>query len=133
MYFWTYGLRKTWLDKCLKSLVSENSSTGNMINGLKHCSKLKDSTFAIFIDPCEVNSGLKSLSEWYGKSEDCFLAHCLPITSILILTETIHSKIFRFNYLRNLIYFLSFFAFSQFTFNFEQLHKKEDPHSWCIF
>ena len=27
MYFWTYGLRKTWLDKSLKSLVSEDPST----------------------------------------------------------------------------------------------------------
>ena len=30
MYFSTYGLRKTWLDKCLKSPVSEDPLTSNM-------------------------------------------------------------------------------------------------------
>ena len=45
--------RKTWLEKFLKSHVSEDPLTGNMVNGLKQCSKLKDSTFTIFIDLCE--------------------------------------------------------------------------------
>ena len=36
MYFQNYGLRKTWLDKCLKSLVWEDPWTGNMVNGSKH-------------------------------------------------------------------------------------------------
>ena len=55
MYCWTYGLRDTRLHKCLKSLVSEDPLTGNMINGPKECSKLGDSTFTVFIDPCEDN------------------------------------------------------------------------------
>ena len=58
MYFRTYGLEKTWLDKCLKSPLSSK-----MVNGAKHCSELNDSTFTIFIDTCEANSGFKSLSE----------------------------------------------------------------------
>ena len=33
MYFRNYGLQKTWLDRCLKSLVSEDPSIGNMVNG----------------------------------------------------------------------------------------------------
>ena len=37
MYFQTNGLRKTLLDKCLKSPVSEDPSTGNVVNGLKQC------------------------------------------------------------------------------------------------
>ena len=32
VYFWAYGLRKTWLHKRLKSAVSENSSTCNIVN-----------------------------------------------------------------------------------------------------
>ena len=68
MYFWTYGLRKTWLDKCLKSLVSEDSSTKNMVNGPNHCWNMNDSIFTIFIDPFEGNSGWKGLSEGYEKS-----------------------------------------------------------------
>ena len=51
---------KTWLDKCLKSLVSEDISTGNMVNGIKHCSNLHDRTFIIFFDQCQGN--------WVGKS-----------------------------------------------------------------
>ena len=57
MYFRPYGLRKTWLDKCLKSPVSEDPSTSKMVKGKKHCGSLYDSTFTIFIDPCESNSG----------------------------------------------------------------------------
>ena len=56
MYFWTYGLRKTRLDKCLKSLVSEDPSTSNMVNGPKLRWNLNDRTFTTFINPCERNS-----------------------------------------------------------------------------
>ena len=57
MYFSTYGFRKTLLDKCLKSPVSENPPTSNRVNGPKYSSKLNESAFTIFIDPCESNSG----------------------------------------------------------------------------
>ena len=40
MYLQNYGLRMTWLDKCLKSLVSEDHLTGNVVNGSKHCFNL---------------------------------------------------------------------------------------------
>ena len=53
MYFRTYGLRKTWLDKCLKSPVSEDPSTSNMVNKPKHCSKLIDSTFVYLLIPAK--------------------------------------------------------------------------------
>ena len=68
MYFLTKKLRKTCLDECLKSPVSEDSLTSNMVNGPKQCWNLNDSNFAVFIDPCEGNSRGKSLFEWYGKS-----------------------------------------------------------------
>ena len=61
MYFWTYFLRKTWLDKCLKSPFSADPSTSNMVNGPKHCWNLNKSTFTIFIDHCKGNSVGKSL------------------------------------------------------------------------
>ena len=48
-----------WLDKCLKSPISENPSTGNMINGPKYCFNPIDSTFTVFIDLYESN--------WVGK------------------------------------------------------------------
>ena len=92
-----------------KTPVSEHPSTSNMVNGPKHCSKLKDSTFTIFIDPCARNSGWKKLSKWYAKSQNCLLTHWLLITSILFLIETIYSNIFKCNYLRNEKYLLNLF------------------------
>ena len=58
----------TWLDKCLKSPLSEDLLTSNMVNEPKHCSKLDESTITSFIAPCNGNSGWKSLSAWYAKS-----------------------------------------------------------------
>ena len=66
--FFFFGLRKTWLDKCLKSPVSEGPSTSNMVNGRKYCWNLNDSTFSRFIDPYEGNSVGKTLSDQYAKS-----------------------------------------------------------------
>ena len=37
MYFRNYGLRKTWLDKCLENTASEHPSTNDMVNGSKDC------------------------------------------------------------------------------------------------
>ena len=53
MYFRNIGFGKPWLDKCLKSPLSEYSSKSNMVNGPKHCSNLNHSIFSIFIDQCE--------------------------------------------------------------------------------
>ena len=83
MYFWSYGSGNTWLDKCPKSHVSEDPSTSNLAHGQKHYWKLDRSTFNIFIDPCEDNSGFKSLSEKYAKSWDCFLIQSLAIINFL--------------------------------------------------
>ena len=51
---------KTWTDKCLKSPVSEDPSTSNMVNLPKQCWNLHDSIFIKFIDQCQVN--------WVGRS-----------------------------------------------------------------
>ena len=61
MCFRTYGLGKTWFDKCLKTPVSDNPSTSNMVNGPKHWSNLNAGKFAIFIGHCESYS-LEKLS-----------------------------------------------------------------------
>ena len=62
MYFPNYGLRKMWLDNCLKSPVSEDPSTKYMANRPKHFWNLNESSYFIFIDHCERNwEGGKSL------------------------------------------------------------------------
>ena len=49
MYFRNYGLQNMRLDKCLKSLVSKQSSTVNKLNGSKQCQNLHDiNLFIIF-------------------------------------------------------------------------------------
>ena len=54
MYFGKYRLRKTWLDKCLKSRVLEDPWTENMENWSKQYSNLNDSTFTRFINTVKV-------------------------------------------------------------------------------
>ena len=49
MYLRNYGLRRRWLDKCLKNPASEDPSSDNMVNGIKHCFNLNGSIFGIFI------------------------------------------------------------------------------------
>ena len=58
MYFRNYRLRNRWLDKFLKSPVTKNNLTGNLVNGSKHCFNVNDSVNVI--DHCEGN--------WVGKS-----------------------------------------------------------------
>ena len=67
MCFWTDGLRKTCLDKRLKSPIEEDPSTSNMVNRPKHYWNLNDRSVTIFIYHCEGNSVGKTLSWWYGK------------------------------------------------------------------
>ena len=62
MSFCIYRIGKTWLDKCLKSQVSDDPSTSDMVNRPKHCLYLNESSFTTYIDPCERNSVEKSLS-----------------------------------------------------------------------
>ena len=54
MYFPKHQLRKTWLDKCLKSRLSDDVWTENMENWSKQCSNLNDSTFTKFINTVKV-------------------------------------------------------------------------------
>ena len=128
MCFWSYGLRKTWLGKCLKSAVSQDRLTSNMVYGPKHCWNLRNSTFTIFLDHCESKS----------------LVLICKILGLLVNTLTAddkYSPLNRHNLFQDLQMILStkqktfsefFFAFSKSRFNFENFQKKADPHSWCI-
>ena len=59
--------RKTCLDKCLKSRVSEDPQTENTADVSKHCCNLNDSTFTIFINHWEGSCIGKSLFQGYTK------------------------------------------------------------------
>ena len=53
MYFRNYELRNTWFDEFLKNPASEDSSSDNMANGLKHLFNLNDKAFSILFDHSE--------------------------------------------------------------------------------
>ena len=55
MYFGNYGFRKKLLDKSLKSRVLEDPWKCKMVNGIKQCWNMNDTTFTVFIDHCEGN------------------------------------------------------------------------------
>ena len=80
---------KTWSDKCLKSLVSEDLSRSNMVNVPKHCWNLHNSIFIKIIDNCQVNWVEKILCLLHAQSWDCLLTHWLPMKSDLFLRKTI--------------------------------------------
>ena len=110
MDFWTYRPPKTWLDKCLKSPVSKDRLTSNMVSGLKRYWNLNGIIFTRFIGHCESNLVVKSLCWWYAKYSDYFLTHWLPKTSILFLIDTIYCNILRWNYIRKKNLFLNFLS-----------------------
>ena len=80
---------KAWSDKSLKTPVSPNPSTSNMVNIPKHCWNLYHSTFIPLIDHSQVNWVGKSLRYIHAKSLYWLLTYCLPMKSILFLRETI--------------------------------------------
>ena len=133
MYFWTYRLCKTLLDKCAKSPVSEDTSTSNTVNVPKHCRNLSASTITIFIDPYEYSWVLKSLSDWYEKSEDSLFTHWLPMKIILFLGRQFIARFSDTLKPNTKNVSQIFFAFSKFRFNFEHFKKKDHPHRLCIF
>ena len=92
---------KTWLDKCLKSPVSEDPSTRNMLNVPKSCYNLHHSAFVIFIVHWQGNCNRKSVSYLHAESWDFLLTYWLPMKIILFFLGTIKRYQLRCYYLRN--------------------------------
>ena len=87
---------KTWLDKCLKSPVSEDPSTSNMVNVPKHYWNLHHSTFIIFLRHWPVNFVRKSLSYYWSLatklcSKKSLLLTC-QILGLLVKTLAANEK-----------------------------------------
>ena len=99
---------KTWIDQCLKSPVSEDASTSNMVNVPKHCWNLHHSIFIILIGHWQGICFGKRLSYWHAKSWDCLLTRWLLMKSILFLIVTNSRYQFICNYIRNKKLFLDF-------------------------
>ena len=87
---------KTWLDKCLKSPVSEDPSTSNMVNVPKHYWSLHHSTFIIFLRHWPGNFVRKSLSYYWSLatklcSKKSLLLTC-QILGLLVKTLAANEK-----------------------------------------
>ena len=87
---------KTWLDKCLKSPVSEDPSTSNMVNVRKHYWNLHHSTFIIFLRHWPGNFVRKSLSYYWSLatklcSKKSLLLTC-QILGLLVKTLAANEK-----------------------------------------
>ena len=80
---------KSWSDKSLKSPVSADPSTSNIVNVLKLCWNLHQCTFILLFDHWNVSGVEKTFPYWHGKSWDCLLKHWLSMKSIPILRERI--------------------------------------------
>ena len=63
MYVESCGLWTTWLDKYLKTLVSEHFSTVNILKSAKHCWNLYNFIFIIFFHQSQENIVGQCLSE----------------------------------------------------------------------
>ena len=132
-----YGLQKTWLDKCLKSPVSEHRSTVDMLKRPKHYYNLHGSTFIIFSHHSERNKvklKQKYLSWCYLKFHYCWLTYWLPIISIIFVIGRIYSNPLKCNCLKNKKFFLNFLPY---FWNLHQIlniffKKRYDPHSLSI-
>ena len=48
MYFRNYRLGKTWINKCVKTLLSEHALTAKRLWGPKHFGDLHENTFITF-------------------------------------------------------------------------------------
>ena len=111
MYFWTYGLRKMWLDKCLKSTFSEDPSKSNMVNEPKHCWNLNDSTFTIYNWSMWRQFSWKKSLLVICKILGLFVNTLIPDHKYSLLLRDNLSNIFKSNHLGNNRHFREFFLY----------------------
>ena len=117
---------KTWSDKCLKSRVSEDPSTSNMVNLPVHCWNQHHRTFSILIDHCQVNWVGKSLSYWHAKSWDADQKY--PVLNRKKFNDTSSDAI-----MSETKTFSQFFtAFLKCRLNSKYFQKEDDPHRFSI-
>ena len=105
----SYGLPKTWWDKCLKNLFHIYWSLWTQFSRKKSLLVICK-ILGLFVNPFSANDKYSLLNRG----------------SLLQHFQIQLSK-------KRKIFFQFVFAFSKFRFNFEHLQKIDDPHSWCIF
>ena len=89
---------KMWLDKSLKTSVSEHRFTINMVKGTKECRNLYWGTFIQISHYYESNGAGKCLFYWYLKFYDRLLIDSLLMTRILFTIGKIYKNQLKYNY-----------------------------------
>ena len=114
-----------WLDKSLKTSVSDHRFTINMVKGTKECRNLYWGTFIQISHYYESNRAGKCLFYWYLKFYDRLLIDSLLMTRILFTIGKIYKNQLKYNYLIKKKLFFQFFAwFLKSTSNYEHFDKK---------
>ena len=101
------------LNKCLKSPVLEDPSTGNMVNVPKHCSNLHHI--------CQILWLLVNTLAAYQK---------FPVFNGDNLTIPCQMQIYQKH---DFFFFSVFAAFLKSRLNFKHFEGKDNPHTFCIF
>ena len=132
MYFRYYRLQKTLPNKCLKSPVSEDSLTSNMLSRTKHCWNLNDITFRrLLISMKTIKSGKSLLVmckvlKLFGKA---FTGHDeYSFLNRDNLTQPNEMQLSQ----KQKDFYQIFSWFSEFYIKFCTFSEKEDSHSWWI-
>ena len=134
MYFWNYGLRNTWLDQSLKSPVSEDGLTGNILNGPKYCLKFSAVTFIMFLHHSDGIGVGKCLPYWYLKSHLMFIKTLYADDKYSLRSSENVRQPNQLQFSKKQNNLSQFFAsFLKSTSNFGHFEQKDDAYRLCIF
>ena len=133
MYFQNYRLRKTWLDKCIKNLGSEDPLTSNMVNSPKHCSKLwrqhLDYIYWSFGRKFSWKKPLSLISKILGPFVNTLtLDDIYSLLNSDDITQPIQIQLSK----KQRTFSELFYKFLKDWLNFEHFEKHDDDHSLCI-
>ena len=123
---------KAWLNKCLKSLVSEAPLTSIMVSGAKNHWNPHHDTFIKFIDDCQGNWVRESLSYWHAKSWDCLLTHWLPMKYPVLIRKNLTIPIQMQLSQKQKVFSQFFRAFLKSRLNFEHYEKKNYSNRFSL-
>ena len=120
------------LDKCLKTPVWQEVSTGDFVNGRKTDSILMRATLSSWVITAKVIELLKSLLDTW-KFFRPFLNTLTADDSYSLISKNKSMQTIQMHLSQKQNIFSQFFsAFFESALNFKRFQKKDDPHSLCI-
>ena len=131
MHLRNYSLRKTCLNKCVKSLVSEDPLTNNMVNRTKHSNLNKITSSRLLNTVKAIN--LEIICLVICKVLKLFVNTLTAHDKYSLLNKDSLTQPIQMHLSKKEKTFAEFFSeFLKFRISFEYFQKKEDHHSRCI-